>query len=291
MNNFKSLRPLSGLNRRQFFSATACSGFALAALPISASTIRTDNLGLTAHNIKIPVGGEEIAAYAAWPKIGKSFPVILVIQEIFGVHEHIKDVCRRFAKLGYLAIAPDLYQRQGNPAAVPDITTLQREIVSRVHDAQVMTDLDATIAWAIQNKGRTNQVGITGFCWGGRITWLYAAHNPNIKAGVAWYGRLLGQISPITPHNPIDIAGKLQAPVLGLYGGRDSGITQDAVTAMRYALQAGASSNASRASQIIVYSNAEHGFNADYRASYRAEDAQAGFALSLAWFKDHGVGG
>jgi len=290
MNDFKSLRPLSGLNRRQFFNATASSGFALAALPISADTISTNNLGLTTNDIKIPVGGEEIAAYAAWPKIGKSFPVILVIQEIFGVHEHIKDVCRRFAKLGYLAIATDLYQRQGNPAAVPDIPTLQREIVSRVNDAQVMTDLDATIVWAIQNKGRTNQVGITGFCWGGRITWLYAAHNPNIKAGVAWYGRLLGQVSPMTPRNAIDIAGELQAPVLGLYGGRDSGITQDAITKMRSALKAEGSSNASRASKIIVYPNAEHGFNADYRSSYRAEDAQAGFLLALEWFKDNGVG-
>lgn len=262
------------------------TGFALASHPISAQqVINTDTEGLVAGEVMIPVSDGEIPAYRAMPATGESFPVVLVIQEIFGVHEHIQDICRRFAKLGYLAIAPEMYARQGDVSQMSDIQKIISEVVSKVPDEQVMSDLDATVAWAKNaSKGNTDKLGITGFCWGGRIVWLYAAHNPNVDAGVAWYGRLVGDSTPLTPTQPIDIADELNVPVLGLYGGQDDLIPNDTVEQMRDRLAAGNSG-----SEIIVYPDAPHGFHADYRPTYREEAAEEGWNRLLAWFRQHGV--
>lgn len=277
---------MSELTRRKFILvSTLAAGFALAVQPISARVITTDTKGLVAGEVKIPVEDGEIPAYRAMPATGENFPTVLVVQEIFGVHEHIQDICRRFAKLGYLAIAPEMFARQGDVSKLTNVQEIISKVVSKVPDAQVMSDLDATVAWAKQSsKGNTDKLGITGFCWGGRITWLYAAHNPNLNAGVAWYGRLVGNSTPLTPTYPVDIADELKAPVLGLYGGKDEGIPLETVEKMREALKAGNSS-----SEIIVYPNAPHGFHADFRPSYRKDVAQDGWKRLLAWFEQHGV--
>jgi carboxymethylenebutenolidase len=197
------------------------------------------------------------------------------------VHEHIKDICRRLAKAGYCAVAPELYARQGDPSKVSEISKIISDILAKVSDAQVMSDLDATVAWAkASGKADTNRLGITGFCWGGRIVWLYAAHNPGLKAGVAWYGRLVGMPSEMTPTHPIDIAKDLKAPVLGLYGGADDGIPVDTVDKMRAALRA-----AKKPGDLIVYPDTPHAFNADYRTSYRKDKAEDGWQRMLSWFK------
>ncbi|MEY2625715.1 MAG: Carboxymethylenebutenolidase [Pseudomonadota bacterium] len=288
MSDLKSLKPLAGLDRRTFVAAALAGGFATATLPISATTITTDTTGLKAGEARISVSDGEIPAYFARPSVGKRFPVVLVIQEIFGVHEHIRDICRRFAKCGALAIAPELFARQGNPAVVPDIQALMRDIVSKVPDQQVMEDLDATVRWARRERG-TAKVGITGFCWGGRITWLYAAHSTELAAGVAWYGRVAGQSSALQPKHPVDVAASLNAPVLGLYAGRDSGIPLSSVERMTAALTTPDSSMAAKVSRIDVYPEAQHGFYADYRASYRAEDAEPAFRSALNWFIRNGL--
>jgi carboxymethylenebutenolidase len=236
----------------------------------------------------MPAQGGEMVAYRAQPAGAINPPVLLVVQEIFGVHEHIRDVCRRFAKLGYLAIAPELFARQGDPrqySAIPDLMT---NIVAKVPDSQVMADLDACVAWAKAIGGDTSRLGITGFCWGGRITWLYSAHNPQVKAGVAWYGRLASPVTPNNPKHPVDIAGDLKAPVLGLYGGADQGIPLDTVEKMRAALTA-ADTRAACGSTIHVYEGAPHAFHADYRPSYRKPEAEDGWQRAVAWFKRHGV--
>ncbi len=272
--------------RRQFIAVTTlAAGFALAVHPISAQVITTDAKGLVAGEVKIPASDGEIPAYRAMPATGSNFPVVLVVQEIFGVHEHLQDICRRFAKMGYLAIAPELYARQGDVSKLTDIQEIITKVVSKVPDAQVMSDLDATVAWAAKSsKGNADKLGITGFCWGGRVVWLYAAHNPNLKAGVAWYGRLVSESSPLTPQHPIDIADELKAPVLGLYGGSDNGIPNETVEKMRQALKAAESS-----SEIVLYPDTPHGFFADYRPSYRKEEAEDGWKRLQAWFKQHGV--
>lgn len=281
--------PNPALSRRSFLVTALGAGFALAVQPVMAQTaIATSSEGLTAGEIKVPAEGGEMPAYRAQPAKGGNFPVILVVQEVFGVHEYIKDICRRLAKLGYLAIAPELYARQGDPRQYDDIQKLLSNLVSKVPDAQVLADLDACAAWAQANGGDAARLGITGFCWGGRITWLYAAHNRQIKAAVAWYGRLLGPASEITPQQPIDIAGQLAGPVLGLYGGLDQNIPLDSIEKMRQRL--GESANpASRASQIHVYAQAPHAFHADYRPSYRPEAALDGWARLQTWFAEHGV--
>jgi carboxymethylenebutenolidase len=273
------------LTRRKFIAvSTLTAGFAIAVQPISAEVITTDRKGIIAGEVKIPVSSGTIPAYRAQPAIGSNFPVILVIQEIFGVHAYIQDVCRRFAKLGYLAIAPEMFYRQGDVSKLTDIAQI-RSIVSKVPDDQVLSDLDATVAWAAKfAKGNIQKLGITGFCWGGRITWLYSAHNYNVKAGVAWYGRLVGESTPLTPKHPIDIATNLQSPVLGLYGGKDTGIPLDTVEQMRDGLK-GCSDN----SEIVVYPEAPHAFHADYRPSYRQTEAEDGWKLLQAWFKKYGV--
>jgi carboxymethylenebutenolidase len=278
-----SLMTTAELTRRQFVVTTLASGFALAVRPVSAQTITTDTNGLTAGEVKIPVSDGEIPAYRAMPSSGNSFPIVLVVQEIFGVHEHIKDLCRRFAKLGYLAVAPELYARQGDVSKIENIQEIISKVVSKVPDAQVMSDLDAAVDWARKTgKGDAGRLAITGFCWGGRIVWLYAAHNSNLKAGVAWYGRLEGPLSQLTPKNPIDLVDSLRAPVLGLYAGKDQGVPVASVEHMRAALK-----SAGNPSEIVVYPDAQHGFNADYRPSYSKEAAQDGWKRMLEWFKKY----
>jgi carboxymethylenebutenolidase len=286
---------VSALTRRAFVASSVAAGFALAVRPISAGTISTDSKGLDAGDVSIPTADRSIPGYAAKPKNVRNVPVVLVVQEIFGVHEYIRDVCRRIAKLGWMAIAPDLYVRQGDPTKLTSIDEI-RPLVARVPDAQVMADLDATAAFAGKNGGDPKRLGITGFCWGGRIVWLYAAHSPALRAGVAWYGRLVGEADPLHPKHPIDVAGALRAPVLGLYGGADTGIPPDTVANMRAAL-ADAQSAPSRASrdlprgdapsEIVVYPSAPHGFHADYRPSYVAADAKDGWRRLEAWFRRH----
>ncbi|MBX9817047.1 MAG: dienelactone hydrolase family protein, partial [Burkholderiaceae bacterium] len=227
--------------------------------------------------------------YYAAPEGKKNLPIVLVVQEIFGVHEYIADTCRRFAKAGYLAIAPDLYARQGDVTKYTDIGKLMAEVVSKVPDEQVMGDLDAAVAWAGENGGNVKKVAVTGFCWGGRITWLYAAHSKNVKAGVAWYGRLVGASTALNPKHPVELAASLKAPVLGLYGGQDGGIPLTTVNEMKEALAAAKGNAAARASEFVVYPQAPHAFHADYRPSYRKEAAEDGFVRALAWFKAKGV--
>jgi len=282
-----SLIGRTALTRREVIVTSLAVGFAAAVSPVRADTvITTGTEGLTAGEVKIPVGGGEIPAYRAMPAKDGRFPVVLVVQEIFGVHEHIRDVCRRFAKEGYLAVAPELYARQGDPSKYTDWKQLYSEIVLKVPDAQVMSDLDAAVAWAGKSgSGDVSRVGVTGFCWGGRVVWLYAAHSATLKAGVAWYGRLTGEMTPLQPKYPLDVAAELKAPVLGLYGGKDQGIPLADVEKMRAALAA-----AKSPSEIVVFPDADHGFNADYRPSYRAEDSKEGWRRCLAWFRKHGAG-
>lgn len=271
--------------RRGFLKVALGAGFAVAVLPVAAqNVIKTDSAGLVTGTLSVMVDGQAVPVYAAQPEGKTGLPVVLVISEIFGVHEHIVDMARRFAKQGYLALAPDLFVRQGDPTKVASIPELMKGIIAKTPDAQVMTDLDAVVAWAKQNGGDTSRLGITGFCWGGRITWLYAAHNPAVKAGVAWYGRLVGEPNPLQPSNPIDIAATLKVPVLGLYGGKDTGISQESIGKMKDALGKGGNKSA-----FVVYPDAGHAFNADYRPSYVAADAKDGYARCLAWFKSHGV--
>jgi carboxymethylenebutenolidase len=280
------------VSRRGFIVSSLAAGFALAVQPVAAQTvITTDTAGLEAGEVKVPVRDGEMPAYRAMPAKGKDFPVALVVQEIFGVHEHIKDICRRFAKLGYLAVAPSLYARQG------DTTQLQMEdvmkVVARVPDEQVLADLDSTVAYArATGKSSGKRVGITGFCWGGRIVWLYSAHSREVDAGVAWYGRLVtapnAKPNPLTPRQPIDVVDELHAPVLGLYGGKDQGIPLESVEQMRAALKKSKSKSA-RASEIVVYPEAGHGFHADYRPSYNKEAATDGWQRLQAWFKKYGA--
>ena len=290
-SDFDPLRPgqatQQGSTRRAAFKAALGVGYAAMVLPVNAQTaIRTSAEGLTVGEIFYEVSGFKVPAYRAAPAGKTHLPVVLVIHEIFGVHEYIADVARRFAHAGYLAIAPDLFARQGDAAAYSEMAKLMSEVVSKVPDAQVMGDLDSTVQWAGANGGDTSRVGVTGFCWGGRQAWLYAAHG-NVRAAVAWYGRLVGTPSKLMPTNPIDIAASLHAPVLGLYGAQDGSIPLDTIDKMKAALAKGDA--ASRASQFVVYPEASHAFHADYRASYRKAAAEDGWKRCLAWFKANGV--
>jgi carboxymethylenebutenolidase len=278
----------SGATRRVALQAALGVGYAAAALPIMAQTaIKTPADGLVSGEVTIDVNGFKMPAYRSAPAGKTGLPVVLVISEIFGVHEYIADVTRRLAQAGYLAIAPEMFVRQGDPSAYGEVAKLQAEIISKVPDAQVMGDLDATLAWAAANGGNTDKLAITGFCWGGRITWLYAAHQPKVKAGVAWYGRLVGNASALTPAHPVALVGSLKAPVLGLYGGVDTGIPLDTVDKMKAELAQG--SAAAKASEFVVYPGAPHAFHADYRASYRKGPADDGWQRMLAWIKRNGV--
>lgn len=273
------------INRRQFLVTELAAGFAAAVQPVTAATIVTDTAGLDAAQIKIPVRDGEIPGYRAKPAGGRALPIVLVVQEVFGVHEHIRDLCRRLAKRGYLAVAAELYARQGNVAAMTDIQEILAKVVSKVPDAQVLADLDATARWAAsEDGGDAAKLAITGFCWGGRIVWLYAAHNPAVKAAAAWYGRLAGPTDELHPRNPIDIAPALKTPVLGLYGAQDQSIPLASIEQMRAALKA-----AGNPSEIVVYPDAGHAFNADYRPSYRQGPAEDAWKRMLEWFRRYGV--
>ena len=290
-NDFDALVPgrstAAGASRRTALGVMLGAGYAAAAAPVMAQTaVSTPADGLTAGEVHFAVNGFDVRAYRAAPQGKTGLPVVLVISEIFGVHEYIADVCRRLAHEGYLAVAPDLFARQGDPRAYSEVAKLMSELVSKVPDAQVMADLDGAVQWAGAHGGDLQRVGITGFCWGGRITWLYAAHGP-VKAGVAWYGRLVGQASALNPKHPVDLAPILKAPVLGLYGEKDTGIPLDTIDKMKTALGQGTA--AAKASQFVVYPDAPHAFHADYRASYRKEAAEDGWKRALAWFKAHGV--
>ena len=279
-------------SRRRALQWSLGVGYAAATLPVMAQTaIKTSAEGLTVGEVTIDVAGFKMPAYRAQPAGKTGLPVVLVLSEIFGVHEYIADTAKRFAHAGYLAIAPELFVRQGDAQSYGEMGKLMSEVIAKVPDAQVLGDLDATVAWAAANGGHTDKLGVTGFCWGGRQTWLYAEHNPKVKAGVAWYGRLVGDSTPLAPKSPLDQVAQLKAPVLGLYGGADTGIPLDTVEKMKAALaEAGAKGNAAaKASHFVIYPDAPHAFHADYRPSYRKEAAEDGWKRALAWFKQHGV--
>ena len=283
-------------SRRNFIKSSALGataigvGLVAASEPVMAAAIETDFKGLKAGEQMIPVGSFQLPAYVSRPENAKgSLPIVIVVSEIFGVHEYIADVTRRFAKLGYLAIAPEFFTRAGDPNAYGTIAEIQQNIVAKTPDSQVLNDLQAALVWAGKNGGDLKRVGVTGFCWGGRITWL-SATLPQVRAGVAWYGRLIGEKTENSPRHPVDIAADLKAPVLGLYGAADTGISLESIDQMRVALAKAAPQNpAAKACQFEVYPDAPHAFHADYRASYREGPAKDGWEKCLAWFKKFGV--
>ncbi len=277
--------PLGPLNRRALVKASLSAGFCAAVSPVWAQTIATSTEGLVAGEVKVPSGGVDIPAYRAAPEGPGPFPTVLVIHEIFGVHEHIKDICRRFAKLGYYAIAPELFARQGDASKEQDIHKLSMNIIDKTPDDEVTQDLDATLDFAAKSGAADmSRAAVVGFCWGGRQTWLYAAHKSGLKCGVAWYGPLEVPHDAARPENALDIADRLKFPVLGLYGGLDRVITQPQIAAMEAKLAAAGGS-----SRIIVYGDAGHAFFADYRPSYVKADAEASWKEATAWLKAHGV--
>ena len=279
-------------SRRRALTLGLGMGYAAATLPVLAQTaIKTPTDGLSVGEVSIDVAGFKMPAFRAQPAGKTGLPVVLVLSEIFGVHEYIADTAVRLARAGYLAIAPELFVRQGDAQSYGELAKLMNEVIAKVPDAQVLGDLDAAVAWAAANGGDTSKLAVTGFCWGGRQTWLYAAHQPKVKAGVAWYGRLVGDSTALTPRHPLDVAAQLKAPVLGLYGGADTGIALDTVEKMKAALAAaGVQGNAAaRASQFVVYPDAPHAFHADYRPSFRKDAAEDGWKRALAWLRQHGV--
>lgn len=278
----------AGATRRTALKMAVGVGYAASVTPIMAQTaVKTSAEGLTAGEVSIEVNGFKMPAYRAAPAGKTNLPVVLVLSEIFGVHEYIADTARRLARAGYLAIAPELFIRQGDAQSYGEMAKLMAEVISKVPDAQVMGDLDATVKWAAAHGGDVKRLGVTGFCWGGRQTWLYTAHNPQVKAGVAWYGRLVGATTPLTPKHPVDVAAQLAGPVLGLYGGADTGIPVATVAQMQNALAQGGAP--AKASTFVLYPDAPHAFHADYRPSFRKEPAEDGWKRLLAWFQAHGV--
>ncbi len=272
------------LARRGMLMTGLISGFTLATTRVDAQAITTDATGLEAGEVQIPADGGTMPSYYARPTGAGPFPMVLVIEEAFGVHEHIKDLCRRLAKSGYLAVAPELYARQGDLTKMTDLQAIQRDVISKAPDDQAMKDLDAAAAWARANRGDPARLAVTGFCRGGRGTWLYAAHNPAVKAAVAWYGPVGGATSPIQPKTAGEVAADLKVPLLGLYGGQDTGIPVADVQAAAARARA-----AGKTVEIVIFPDAPHGFNADYRPSYRKETAEDGWKRMLAWFKQHGA--
>jgi len=283
-------------DRRSFMKASAITatsigvGFVAASDPVMAAAIETDFTGIKAGEQMIPVGSFQMPAYVSRPDKAKAkLPIVIVASEIFGVHEYIADVTRRFAKLGYLAIAPEFFTRAGDPNTFGTIAEIQKNIVAQTPDSQVLNDLQAALVWAGKNGGDLKKVGVTGFCWGGRITWL-SATLPQVRAGVAWYGRVIGEKTENSPRHPVDIAAELKAPVLGLYGGADTGISLESVEQMREALVKAAPKNlAAKASRFEIYPDAPHAFHADYRATDREGPAKDGWEKCVAWFKQNGV--
>ena len=283
--NPKSAPEPQGLSRRGFVVTSLASGFAVASNPVLAQAITTDTQGLTAGEISIVVADGKIPGYRAMPAKRGQYPVVLVVQEIFGVHEHIKDMCRRFAKLGYYAIAPELFARQGDVAKMTDIGAILSQVVSKVPDAQVSSDLDATVAFAkASGSANTRKLGVVGYCWGGRAAWIYARHNPKVKAAVAYYGLLDGMKSDIKPQDPVDFASEIKVPVLGLYAGIDDFVKPAVIEQMRNGIAKSGSG-----SEIVVFPGVNHGFNADYRPTYDKTAATYAAKLTRDWLKDHGV--
>ena len=283
--NPKSAPEPQGLSRRGFVVTSLASGFAVASNPVLAQAITTDTQGLTAGEISIVVADGKIPGYRAMPAKRGQYPVVLVVQEIFGVHEHIKDVCRRFAKLGYYAIAPELFARQGDVAKMTDIGAILSQVVSKVPDAQVSSDLDATVAFAkASGSADTRKLGVVGYCWGGRAAWIYARHNPKVKAAVAYYGLLDGMKSDIKPQDPVDFASEIKVPVLGLYAGIDDFVKPAVIEQMRNGIAKSGSG-----SEIVVFPGVNHGFNADYRPTYDKTAATYAAKLTRDWLRDHGV--
>jgi carboxymethylenebutenolidase len=275
--------PRLSWSRRGFVMTSLATGFAVSLQPVSAETITTDTNGLDAAEVKIPTADGNMPAYRAMPATGGPFPTVLVIHEAWGVHEHIKDLCRRFAKLGYYAIAPELFARQGNAAAITDPAE-RGKLLASVPTEEAMSDIDATVVFAkASGKADIAKLAVTGFCWGGFATWMYAAHNPALKAAVSWYG-VDRKLTDLIPQNPADVIPHLKCPVLALYGGQDQGITKEIIEKRAEACKAGG-----KTCEYKVYPDAQHGFNADYRPSYNADAAKDAWGLMLAWFKKYGV--
>jgi len=272
------------LARRGLVTSGLISGFTLATTRVEAQAISTAMDGIEGGEVMVATAGGQMPTYWARPKDAGPFPIVLVAEEIFGVHEYIKDTCRRLAKAGYMAVAPEIYFRSGDLSKMSDVGAIIRDVVLKTPDAQAMADMDAAVAWAAANRGNGARVAVTGFCRGGRNTWLYAAHSAGVKAAVAWYGPVAGATSDIQPKTATDVAGMLNAPLLGLYGGKDTGIPVEAVlAAQEKARQAG------KRVEIQIFPDAPHGFHADYRPSYRADAALTGWSRMLAFFKENGV--
>ena len=274
-----------GLDRRGFVMTGLIAGFTLATARVEAQVVHTDAAGLDAGDTKVAVSDGALPAYFAKPTGAGPFPTVIVIEEIFGVHEHIKDLCRRLAHQGYLAVAPELYARIADLSTMTDAGAIIRDVISKAPDATVLSDLDATAAWAAANRGDPARLGVTGFCRGGRDTWLYAEHNPALKAAIAWYGPVGGPTSPIQPRTAADSADALKCPLLGLYGEKDQSIPVADVQAAAAKARA-----AGKSVEIVTFPNSGHAFNADYRPSYVKADAEDGWARMLAFLRAHGVG-
>ncbi len=286
MNDLTGLSGLTNypLARRGMMMSGLISGLTLATTRVEAQVIHTDSAGIEAGDVKIPTSDGELPGYFAKPVGPGPFPIVLVNEEIFGVHEYIKDICRRFAKLGYAAVAPEVYARIGDLSKMTDVGQIVSQVVSKEPDATLLADLDSAVKFAASKGGDINRLGVTGFCRGGRSTWLFATHNPNVKAAVAWYGPVLGTPTEIQPKNVIDVADQIKCPLLGLYGGMDTGIKPDDVQAAAAKARA-----AGKTVEIVIYPDAPHGFHADYRPSYKAADAADGWTRLQAWFKKYGA--
>ncbi len=274
--------PLIG--RRGTLASGLIAGLTLATARVEAQVINTGTAGLDAGEVRVAVGADRIPAYCARPDHGGPFPVILVIEEIFGVHHYIQDICRRLARLGYLAVAPELYWRFPDLGKLTSSAEIMSQVVSKTPDAEVMRDLDGAAGWAAAHSGDEQRLAVIGFCRGGRDVWLYAAHAPDLKAAVAWYGPLGGKTSPIQPQTALDVAGEIRCPLLGLYAGQDPSSPPAEIREAEAKARA-----AGRTVEIIVYPDAPHGFHADYRPSYRKADAEDGWTRMLAWLRRYGA--
>ena len=272
------------LARRGFMMTGLISGFTLATETVLAQAIHTDTAGLVAGDMDVPVSDGRLPGYFARPQGAGPFPIVVVVEEIFGIHEYITDTCRRLAKLGYCAVTVELYARIADLSKMTDANVIFRDVISKAPDATVMSDLDSLVAWAAANGGDPNRMGITGFCRGGRAVWLYDAHNPRLKAAVAWYGPVGGAPTDIQPKSATDVADMLHCPLLGLYGAKDPGIPTAAVQAAAAKARA-----AGTTVEIVEYPDAAHAFHADYRPSYVRDAAMDGWDRMLAWFRKYGV--
>ncbi len=276
------------LARRGLLASGLVSGLTLATTRVEAQVITTDTKGLVAGEVRVMAGSDEVPAYYAKPDHGGPFPIVLVAEEIFGVHHYIRDLCRRLAKQGFLGIAPELYWRFPDLAKMTSVQQIVQEVTAKTPDSSVTADLDAAAAWAAGHGGDRGKLAVIGFCRGGRDVWLYAAlaAHPDLtlRAAVAWYGPLDGPRTPIQPETALDVAGKIQCPLLGLYAGQDSSSTPAEIAEAKARAKA-----AGKTVEIIVYPDAPHGFHADYRPSYRKADAEDGWQRMLAWLHRYGI--